>query len=278
MNRLDPALPLASERAVYRAMFEYLDEAIVLEAPGELALDASDGRYRFVDGVCFQAPQPAAIGAHLCGWLIETERASAVMSRFRTGARAVLCRSSGVVQVSAPARTLLVDGEWAPDGFATHVGHFVVVHGDDVVDRRSSIPPVESAAVSGRGDSPSAPEIEVDLCDLEPEDDEVPVPTPSPDREPVVERARSSHPPADSYRAPPGWGPLPPLVTPPRREPLPTFDLDLDAPTRPSVPHALAACAEAPSELDRDDPWDIHDAPATPPRGPDVSAALRGRG
>ncbi len=124
-------LPVPSDRAACQAMFELLDGSLRCRVDGELSVDSEEGRYRFIDGVCFAAPAPQQVGASLVGWLIESERASAVITRWRAGARAVLARDGAGVRVTGTTVALRHQGAPVEDGFATHDGRLVFAHESD---------------------------------------------------------------------------------------------------------------------------------------------------
>jgi hypothetical protein len=160
-------LPLASERAVYQAMFEYLDGTVRPRDLGELTLDTTTGSLRFIDSVCFAAPDEELIGAELAGWLVESERASAVVTRWRRGARAVLVKAPASVLLSGFSRRMCVEGTNAADGHVTHEGRLVLIHGSDrppsKVDFPLSVRPVLAEAVAPALEAPR------DKSDSEPE-------------------------------------------------------------------------------------------------------------
>ena len=154
-------LPLASERAVYQAMFEYLDGSVRPRDVGELSLDTAAGTLRFIDSVCFAAPEPDLVGGELAGWLVESARASAVVTRWRRGARAVLVKAPASVLLSGSTSRMTVDGTDVSDGHVTHEGRFVLVHGNagEGRMRRDSEPDVvlEDPADEPADEAASAP-------------------------------------------------------------------------------------------------------------------------
>jgi len=123
-----PSSRASAERAVYQAMFELLDGNLALVQAGEIEIETAEGRYRFIDGVCFGAPDPDCVGASLAGWLVESERASAVLTHWRRSCRAVLVREGARVRITGPACALVVAGSFVDEGFATHEGRLVVAH------------------------------------------------------------------------------------------------------------------------------------------------------
>ena len=120
-------LEATSERVVRHAVDEFLDGALTPEIEGELVIETQSSRYRFIDGICFSASSDDLVGAELVGWLLENDRSSAVSAWWRRGARAVLLarRAHGEIVVTSPARSLLVDGKPARDGFATQQARFI---------------------------------------------------------------------------------------------------------------------------------------------------------
>jgi hypothetical protein len=214
---VEMSLPVSSERAACQAMFELLDGNIRCRIDGELSVGAEEGRYRFIDGVCFAAPAPENVGAALVGWLIESERASAVITRWRSGARAVLARDGAAVRVTGATVALHHEGAPIEDGFATHDGRLVFAHESDPPPVQHGSPPVvEAASDVARG------HVDVLLDELDDEDDRPTTPPCSTARaalstermlhvldepsEPTQRRPRS-------HAAPPAWA-LSPMAAP----------------------------------------------------------------
>lgn len=229
----------SSERAIYQAMFELLDGAREQRLSGEAEVETAEGHYRFIDGVCFSASDASSIGSELVGWLVEADRASAVLTRFRRGAGAVLVKSAQP-RVLAAASALRVGGTPVADGFVTHDGRLVLVHDE-------SFPPKAALATARRKEVEDDPAIELGgmvEVDLPPPSDESngleavaaasevrPTAPPSDAARAVVAAeaiqgrldARPIEEPG-SYGAPPVWE-IPPLSIP-RLDPLPSFPLD----------------------------------------------------
>jgi len=127
-NLQDETGRASPDRAVYRAMFELLEGNLALYQTGEIEVETAEGRYRFIDGICFGAPDEDRVGASLVGWLVESERASAVLTRWRRGSRAVLAREGAKVHITGSTCALVVGGTFVDEGFATHEGRLVFAH------------------------------------------------------------------------------------------------------------------------------------------------------
>ncbi|MEZ4295730.1 MAG: hypothetical protein R3B70_12195 [Polyangiaceae bacterium] len=123
-------LCLASHRAILKALQAFEDGELTLAVAGPIAAVTREGELRFVDGVCFAAPQDAWIGAEIIGWLEELDGLSGVGAWWRPGLRAVLRTRDGRVAVAGATQDLVAGDEPAPCGFATHTARFIVAHGD----------------------------------------------------------------------------------------------------------------------------------------------------
>ena len=119
---------LHSERAVYKAAEAFSDGALQPKLDAELAFTTAEGKSRLIDGICFDSDAEELVGAKLVGWLVESERASAVGAWWRRGARAVLLKRDGAIAVTAPTDDLEVDGAPAPQGLATQEPRFIAEH------------------------------------------------------------------------------------------------------------------------------------------------------
>jgi hypothetical protein len=131
-----------SERVVRQAIDEFLAGGLTAEIDGELQVETQSSRYRFIDGVCFSASEEDFVGSELVGWLLESDRATAVSAWWRRGARAVLLlrRPKPEIVVTSPTRALCVEGKPARDGFATHEARFIDDAGPvDAIEEEISI-------------------------------------------------------------------------------------------------------------------------------------------
>jgi hypothetical protein len=87
-----------ADSAVRHAVDAYIDGRLLPTFEGEAFFETRNSRYRLMDGVLFQAPESALVGAELVGWLVDYVSRSEVVTRWRAGARAVLVdtRNDGV--------------------------------------------------------------------------------------------------------------------------------------------------------------------------------------
>jgi hypothetical protein len=145
-------LCVASHRAVLKALQAFEDGELKLEGGDLLTVATTEGDVRFLEGVCFAAPCATWIGADLVGWLEELPHLSGVGAWWRPGVRAVLRTKDGRFALTAPSQDLVIAGEPATSGVATHSARFLVAHGET------------SAPVDGREPAiPKAPESGTDL-------------------------------------------------------------------------------------------------------------------
>ncbi|MBK8257660.1 MAG: hypothetical protein IPK82_33940 [Polyangiaceae bacterium] len=123
-------LCLASHRAVLKALAAFEEGELAPLALGTLRVTTAEGDLRLVDGVCFEAPRPAWVGAVLIGWLEELDDLSGVGAWWRPGLKAVLFTNDGRVTVTGEASDLAAGGVPCVGGFATCKARFLVARGE----------------------------------------------------------------------------------------------------------------------------------------------------
>lgn len=217
-----------SERVVRGAVEEFLGGALKPHIEGELVLETANSRYRFLDGVCFGASDDEIVGAELVGWLLESERSSAVSAWWRRGARAVLVirRPRGEIVVTSQATALFVEGRQARDGFATQQARFVVHRERTALEGGADGARIDracgAAPMAGDTDDP----IEEISVELDPDDSDAPslrASSPADDQELEPLRLPTAPLPiAPEVARRLGPRTLPPVTMPPQR-PLPAF-------------------------------------------------------
>jgi hypothetical protein len=127
-------LATATQRAIEKAFRAREKGQLTFAVTGILTLVTGGGRLRFLDGVCFDSPDPSWVGADLVGWLEEVDGLSGVGAWWRPGLRAVLQpvlpSRSDRFALTRPSETLERAGSPVQPGFATHSTRFLVAQGE----------------------------------------------------------------------------------------------------------------------------------------------------